>query len=55
MQTGRNNAMQAKLGQAGAMMGIGQGMMGQQGLGKLGAGIDALGKTGLDGLLGMMG
>ena len=51
LQTGRNNAMQAKLGQAGAMMGIGQGLMGEEGLGKFGAGIDAFGKTGM-GLLG---
>jgi len=51
MQAGRQNAMQARLGQAGAMMGIGQGMMGQEGLGTIGAGIDALGKTGM-GLLG---
>ena len=52
MQTARNNAMQAKLGQAGAMMGIGAGMMGQNGLSTLGGKLDAFGKTGLDGLIG---
>ena len=51
LQSGRNNAMQIKLGQAGAMMNMGQGLMGQEGLGRIGAGIDALGKTGM-GLLG---
>ena len=51
MQAGRNNAMQAKLGQAGAMMGMGQGLMGQDGLSTLGGHLDALGQTGM-GLLG---
>jgi len=63
MHQNAQDANQIRMGQAGAMMGIGQNIMGgAEGMGKFGAGLGSLGKTvltggpkGGGGLLGMLG